>query len=354
MPEQQAKPVGVTSTKKELLTAYKELQKQLQERRETEAKPEEKIKEKKDKEAVQVAEELSTEGVGREVGNLKSEVSKILGELSDKIDEEIGKFRQVKKAVEVKEQELAEIYEIEKAASTLSALLEAQKQKREQFDADMAQRKEELEAEIESAREEWEAEQETHEAENKERDAAEKKARDREAEEYKYRLARDKQLAKEEFEYDKAKMERDFQLQKEEKEKDLTAREKAVAEREAELQQLSEKVGAFPKELDAAVARAVKETTARLTQEAETREELLKKDAEAESKVLASRIESLQETVKAQAAQIAKLSAQIEKSYGQVQDIAVKAIEGSANAKTIAALQSQVSETSRRAAQEQK
>ena len=354
MPEQQSKPVGVTSSKKDLLAAYKELQKQLQERHEAEAKPEQRIKEKQEKEAVEVAEAVSTEGIGKQVGDLKSEISKVLADLSDKMDEAIGKYLQVKKAVEIKQKELEEIYEIQKAASTLAALLEAQKQKREQFEADMAQRKEELEGEIESTREQWEADQEAHEAEVKERDAAEKKAREREAEEYKYRLTREKQLAKEEFEYEKAKLERDFQMQKEEKERDLTAREKALAASEAELNGLRQKGDAFPKELEAAVATAVQQATDRLSREAQTREELMSKDAEAEQKVLNSRIEALQETVKAQAAQIAKLSAQIEKSYGQVQDIAVKAIEGSANVKALAALQAQSAEAQRRPAQEAK
>jgi hypothetical protein len=236
----------------------------------------------------------------------------------------------------------------------LTALLEAQKEKRQQFEAEMAQQKEELEREIEAAREEWEREKEEHEAEIRERDALEKKNRDREAEEYKYRSAREKQLAKEEFEHEKTKLEREFQLKKEEMERDLTAREKALADHEAELAQLREKVAAFPKELEAAVAKAVQQATERLGREAQTREELLKKDAEAERKVFNSRIEGLQETAKAQAAQIAKLSAQIEKSYGQVQDIAVKAIEGSANVKALAALQAQASEPQRRSAQEQK
>ncbi len=354
MPEQEARPVGVTSSKKELLAAYRELQKQIQERREGELKPEQRIREKQEKEAVETAEAIATEGIGKQVATLKSEISKVLAELSDKMDEATTKYLQVKRAVEVKEGELEEIYEIQKAASTLAALLEAQRQKREQFEADMAQRKASLEAETAETRAEWDEEKQAHDAEAKEREAAEKKAREREAEEFKYRSAREKQLAKEEFEYEKARLQRELQVKREELERGLAEREKALKEREAELAVLQQKAAAFPKELDAAVARAVKETTERLNREAAASERLLKSDAEAEQKVLNSRIEALQETVKAQAAQIMKLSAQIEKSYGQVQDIAVKAIEGSANAKMVAALQAQAAETGRRAAQEQK
>jgi len=349
MPEQEAKPQKLTmsNTKKEMLTAYKELLQRLEEKREAEMKPEQKIKEREQKKAVEVADSLSMEGIAREIGSLKAEIGKMLAQLSDRLEEATGKYLQTKKAVEAREKELAEIYEIEKAASTLTALLEAQKDKREQFEAEMAEKKEELEDEIESTREEWKQEQTGHQAEIKEREGAEKKSRDRDAEEYKYKLERERQRAQEEFEYEKARIEREVQAKKEEMEKDLCAREKALSEREAELAQLRQKVEAFPEELEAAVGRASEQTTERLTQEAQTREELIKKDAEAEQKVLNSRIAALHQTVKEQAEQIARLSAQIEKSYGQVQDIAVKAIEGSASVKALAAIQAQAPEQRR-------
>ena len=138
---------------------------------------------------------------------------------------------------------------------------------------------------------------------------------------------------------------------REELEKDLTEREQAVAAREAELAELRQRVQAIPQEIEAAVAKAVEEATARLRQETQTHEELLTKDFEGERNVLTSRIESLQQTAKEQAQQIARLSAQIEKSYGQVQDIAVKAIEGSASVKALASMEARLAEQARRPAQ---
>jgi len=356
MSEQETKTdkISITSSKKEMLAAYKELQRQLQERREVEATPEQKIREKQDREAVATADSLSTEGIAKEIGSLKSEIGKVLAQLSDRMEEAIGKYLQTRKAVDVRVKELQEIYEIEKAASTLTALLEAQREKRQQFEAEMAQRKKALDTEMAATREEWEREKKEHEAEIKERDAAEKKNRDREAEEYKYRAAREKQLAKEEFEYEKAKLAREAHLKKEEMERDLNARESALKEKEAEIAQLRAKVDAFPKELEAAMGKAVKETSERLNKEAQTRLEIMKKDAEAEQKVLNARIESLQRTVKEQSEQIARLTGQLEKAYGQVQEVAVKALEGSATVKTLAALQAEASERPRRSGQEVK
>jgi len=56
--------------------------------------------------------------------------------------------------------------------------------------------------------------------------------------------------------------------------------------------------------------------------------------------------------VKEQSEQIARLMAQAEKAYVQVQDIAVKAIEGSSAAKSLANLQQMLADQSRRPGQE--
>lgn len=319
-----------------MLDAYQQLHEQLKQVREAEMKPEQKIEEKKSKEAVEVADSLSTEGIGREIGRLKSEIGTMLVQLSDKLEDEINKYLQVKRAVAAREKELQEIYEIERTASTLTALLEAQQQKREQFETEMAEQKRELEEEIETTREKWDTERLAHDLEAKERGAAEKKAREREIEEYKYQFEREQQLARERFDYEKGKLERDAQLRKEELERDLSTRERAIADREGELQELRSRVDAFPKQLEAAVNKAVEEISERLTRESQGKEELLKKTFEGERGVLNAKIDALQQTVKEQTSRIATLSSQLEKSYGQVQDIAVKAIEGSSTGKTVA------------------
>jgi hypothetical protein len=346
-PEPAIPQVTTSNTKQEMLAAYKEVVKRLKEKREAELKPQVRSEEKQKEEAVQVADTLATEGIAREVGNLRSEISKVLIELSDRMEEEIGKYLRLKKAVEAREKELRELSDIEKEALSLAALLEAQRERRERFDSEMAEKKQSLEAEIASTRAAWKDEQKAHEGEVQAREAAEKKRREREAEEYTYTFERQKRLAREQFEYDKAKMERESQSRRQELEKDLTSREQALNEKEAELRQLRERASASTTELAAAVDKAVKETTERLTREAEAREALLRKGFEGEEKVLQSRIESLQQTAKEQQQQIARLSAQIEKSYGQVQEIAVKAIEGTGGVRVISSSQPQLTDKQR-------
>jgi hypothetical protein len=74
-PEPGIPQVTTSNTKQEMLAAYKEVVKRLNEKREAELKPLQRSEEKQKEQAVQVADSLSTEGIAREVGNLRSEIS---------------------------------------------------------------------------------------------------------------------------------------------------------------------------------------------------------------------------------------------------------------------------------------
>lgn len=355
----QTKKITVSNTKQEMIEAYNELLQQFQEKREVELKPEVKIEEKTMKRAVEVADSLSTEGIVKEISNLKAEVGKVLGQLTDKMDQEVIKYREIKKAVEVQGKELQEIYEIQKSASSLAALIEAQHQKRQDFEAEMSSKKEELSREIQMMRTEWEKEKKLHEVDIKERDTVEQKRREKEKEEYRYAFQREQQLAKDQFEDEKARLEKEIRDKKEqmerelaEREKDLVEREKNMTQKEGEFLELQKKVTAFPKEMESAINKAVKEAVERVQLEAKNRDELLKKEFNGERNVLNTRIESLEKTVKEQNDQMAKLSQQSEKAYSQVQDIAIKAIEGSSNFKSLTSLQQLITEQARKQTQE--
>ena len=68
--------------------------------------------------------------------------------------------------------------------------------------------------------------------------------------------------------------------------------------------------------------------------------------------MLTTKIEALEAKAAEQNDQLNKLSQRLEKAYGQVQEIAVRAIEGSGISKSLASLQQLLSEQTKRPAQE--
>ncbi len=342
------KRLSEKNTKQEMLDAYQALVRQLEERRAAELRPERRLEEKQAQEAVTVATGLSPDVVERALGNLKADIGKSLAEVGERMAAEVTRFKAIQRAVESKERELQELYGIEKAAASLAALIEAQNQKRQEFEIELGRQKEELTREIETTRADWEKEKKGHEAELREREALEKKAREREKEEFTYLFKRDQQMARDKLNDEKAGLEKEILAKRESMAKELAEREKAVAAQEKELAELKQKAAAFPKELESAVAKAVKEVTDRLTLESKNRDELLRKEFEGQRNVSVARIEALEKMAKDLSDQNGKLSKQLEIAYQKVQEIAEKAIEGSSQAKSLADLQKLLAEQSRK------
>ena len=330
-----------------MLEALAETEKSVAER-ETLTSPETRIEAKAVQQAVATADELSTEGVVKSIGELKGAIGKMLSQLSDRLEEQMSRYVQVQRAILAKETELKEIYEIQRSASTLTALIEANETQRARFETEIAQRREELEREISESRSAWEAEEKQREAENKEREGAEQKRREREKDEYRYSFAREQQQARDKFADEMELARKEFAQRTAEADRQLQEREHQIKTRENEIAALQRRVEEFPKEQQAAIGHAVEEALARHRQESAARQELAQREFAGEKNVLTTRIASLEQTAKEQAEQISRLLSQSEKAYGQVQEIAVRAIEGSGNAKQLANLQQILAEQARK------
>ena len=208
----------------------------------------------------------------------------------------------------------------------------------------MAQKKAELEEEIKTKREEWEKERKQTEGQIKEWETVEEKKREREKTEFMYAFQREQQLARDKFADEAANLEKAIQTKKETFEKDYAERSRALKAAEQELNELRTRSGRFQAEMEAAVAKAAKETAEKLQIAAKNAADLMKMEFEGERNVLNAKLETLQETVKQQTEQIAKLNKQTETAYEKVQHIAMKAIDGSANMQSAATLQRLISE----------
>lgn len=333
------KKPSLLSTKKELLDAYQSALKLLEEKSKAELRPQAIVEAKKKSETLQKADELSLDAIAGSSASLKTETAKFLATLVERLETEIRKYGTLQEAVEAKKAELDEVYEIEKSAFSLAALIESQRQKRQEFEDQVSREKERLMAEIQETRANWDEEVKTREATLKEKALAEQKTRDREREEYLYQFKREQKLEKDKVEDLRSKIEKELAAKKETVEKELSQRESQVAEREAESDSLREKVARIPQDLDAAAAKAWKEAGENYRVQLKNREEILSREAEGERNVLNTRIALLEKETAEQNAKIRELSEKLDLAYQKVQDVALKAIEGASQSKSYVDLQ---------------
>ena len=119
-------------------------------------------------------------------------------------------------------------------------------------------------------------------------------------------------------------------------EKDWQERERAIKEREEEYLRLQQEVGGFSSRLQAEVERARSEAIQQTEQRFEQQGLLMTKEREANRRLAEFQVKTLEEAVARQTTQISSLQKQLDESKQQVQDIAVKAIEGASGARALA------------------
>ncbi len=272
----------------------------------------------------QAVEGISVEGVVQKLSNLGLEISKALAEISGKLVAEVEQLTSIREAVALQTKEIERLHKIDIAATAIDHLIQ-----------DYESQKQKLEAEISAQREAWSAEELQRAREEKEYEDNLKKQRQREVEDYEYKKALERKKAQDKYEEEMRLLEKKNKEKQEELEKSWKQRETALREKEEEWTRLRKEIDEFPvrlkTEVDLAVSNAVKSAEQKFEQE----RILLKKDGESERRLGELQIKALQDTVARQSAEIEKFQVQVEEAKRQVQDIAVKAIEGASGAQTL-------------------
>ena len=328
--------VSMANTKKELLDAYEEAKKRF-ESLSKDLLDAEKARKRMEKQlATATADTQAAQDPVARLHELRGAISRELGDLAQRFENEIETYRKIQTAIETKKAELNTIYEVETAASDLAALIDAQRVKKAQFEQEMTAQKATFEVEIEEMRTQWQWEKTNHDRQVKEQAEALKIQRQREKEEYDYTFARDKEQRKNALADELQTLEKEISGKRHSFENDvqqrtaaLDAREEAITKRENEIADLQKEVESFPKRSESAVQAAVAETTKQITRDFESDKALIQARFEGEKNVLMGKIEALEKMAESQAALITDLSKKSELAYEKVQDIANRAVTGS-------------------------
>lgn len=325
--------VSMANTKKELLDAYEEAKKRFDSLSKDLLDADKARKRMEKQLAAATADSQVAQDPVVRLHDLRTAISRELGDLAQRFENEIEIYRKIQTAIETKQVELETIYEVETAASDLAALIDAQRVKKDQFEQEMRAQRAAFEAELKELRAQWQREKTDHERQVKEQTEALKIQRQREKEEYDYTFAREKEQRKNALEDQLQALEKEIAAKRSSFDGDvqqrtaaLDAREEAISIREKELANFQKEVESFPKRSESAVQAAVVETTKRLTRDFESEKALMQARFEGEKNVLASKIEALEKMAASQAALIADLSKKSELAYEKVQDIANRAV----------------------------
>lgn len=328
------------STKAEILEMYDKL---LQEKEQLEAKVEQLLKEKQatEKDGGKIVENgragerpaapTSLDGIIQTLSVLRSGFGDAVSELSAKLIAEASTLAELCCNVEEGMQQLESLHGLQVTDGTLNQLIQEYIEKSNSFEADEQQNQETFEQEMAEKRKVWQKEQEEHTRFIKERDETTKKAEQREAAEYKYDLELRRKLDNDQYEQQQKQRKKTLEDLEETKRREWAEREKRIAEQEKEFAELKIQVENFPEKLEIAIKEAREKGTEMTGRQTKVKADLRLKEVEGERRIYELKIQSLEDTLKHQQQQMNGLSAQLDVAVKQVQDLAVKAIEGASN-----------------------
>lgn len=330
-----------SNTKKEIFTAYTEVLALLKEKDSLISDPVKEVAFKKSGETLERANTTVNMSIEDQIADLKKSMANILGNLSTDITEEIEKFSNIKDAITIKEGELKELFDIEKEAFTLTALVNTNNEVREQFRATFAAEKLKGQLELEELRKMLKEAKDAHYLEMENYDDEIEKGRARNQEQYNYDFKRVKQIDNDKWSDEKSTREKALS----EKETIATTKLTDLVVREQKVDALETKVVEIP----TLVATATKEGEVAGEKKAAIgfgfEKRAIEAKATSDKLILENKIEMLEERSGRQQDEIDQLKADLKEAYAKIQETAKASVEAGANLRTLAGYEAMVKNT---------
>lgn len=297
--------INKSNTKAQILDAYQEQLKELEDLRKENSSAQRELKEAE--KAVKKAKDESTPTGKNSFAEFKTWIDQELNQIEEKLEDERGKFRTLHEAVDIEKKNLEEMHQITAKADSLEALTITHRKEKQKLDDEIDSEREGFKEEIDEQRKKWE----------------------REREEYEFQKKVKRRNEEDAYLQNKAELEKELKDKKESFEREFSEREAKIVAREQEYEVLKEKVAGFPQQMDEALENQENVLSEKLKQKHDYEMQLKTKDLEAEIQLRKEQISSLQRKVEEQQAYINSLGVKSDTASQQVKDIAMKAIENS-------------------------
>ena len=265
------------------------------------------------------------------LANIQLGFGSAANELSEQLTTKASKLAEIQQVVEEEISQLSQLHNLEVSEDILDTLIQTYEDNEKAYHEEYSQRYEVLSQEVLELNNNWQKEQEEYQRTIKERNENLNRTRQRDSAEYKYDLELQRKLTNDEYAQQQKLLNNQLEEEKETTEKQWNEREKTIADREKEFAELKAKVEAFPKDKETALKKATEEGKGIASYQAKVKSDLYAKEVEGQKRFYEQRLQSLEQTITNQQIRLENLSRQLESALKQVQDLAVKAIEGSSN-----------------------
>jgi hypothetical protein len=284
----------------------------------------------KNQEIVTKAATYTVDTIVKGMADLQLEFGSIVAGLSDRLTVEVERLTEAKQAIEIETQHRSELQQVRVVADALHIITQEHQQSLNEIDRLLTTHQEDLATEQTRRRKQWEQKDLEYTEQQAELATIAAKERQKEQDEFQYKVTRDRQLQADTFAGTKRDRERDLQAQDREQQKQWKEREKFLKDNQKLLEDNLAKVAAFPAELDEAVKKAREEAIRDTNSDAKVKADLFEKEWEGNKQGYDAKIQSLEAVIDRQSQQITAITEQLQTVMNQAQSLAMRAFETSA------------------------
>ena len=257
-------------------------------------------------------------------------------ELYDKNQQnEFNRYKDLNLAIQLKNEELTNLYGIEKELFNLSAILNAQAEKKEELKEEYNKLEKELNEKYQNFKAEINNKIRIEELEYKNKKEKYQQIQDREAEEFEYEFERNKKIKLNDLEDIIKEKEKEINVKVEE----MNKREYSIDEKEDYIKELEDKVSKIPEMIKDAETIAYQNGVDKTKKSNDYQKNILETSHKGKIDLLESKIESLTEKLDSANSEIVDLKNKLSESYNKIENMANKSMESSSNASYIKSLE---------------
>ncbi len=279
----------------------------------------------KNKQLLEVASTYTVDSIVKGLADLQLDFGSVINGLSERLSAESSKLDELKHGIEIETAQLQQLQQIRVVADALYILTQEHQEKITALEQSAGSQREVIEKDTIQKRKIWEKQQQEFDTTVEERAALIIKERQQETADYRYELERSRTVETDEYEETKRKLERELEQSTRENEKNWVERETVLSDNQAEFAKNQTKAAGFEEELKQANTKAKEEAIQEVSREAKVKADLVDKEWEGTKQGYELKVQSLQQTIERQTEQIAEISAQLQATMKQAQDLAMKA-----------------------------
>lgn len=281
----------------------------------------------KNQQVLEVASTYTVDSIIKGLADLQLEFGGIVRQLSEKLANENSKLDELKLAIEIETQHLQELQDIRIAADTVHILNQEHQEQLNILEQNNSSQKQLLEKAIIEQRKSWQQEQSEYESILLQQNELLLRERQRETEDYQYRLELTRKINTDAYDSRKRNLEREVQEITQIREKQWTERETLLTEQQPLFKENLKKIESFNVELEEAIKKAREEAIRDVHQDAKVKADLFEKEWQSTKQNYELKVQDLEGSTIKQIEQIHGLENQLQAAMKQSQDLAMRAFE---------------------------